>query len=351
MKYLVVQDWSNTHGNHAGMVHMCNLLKSKYPVDYEVIIKNKIFYKGLSLFSGVKQRYYIHYGCTMHYLKICSDMLSKLKSGDEVFLLEYMVLHEPQLGLAKYIKKHYTGVRVYALCHLTPTFYGNNTTYPRIIREWSKYVDKVLTLGSSLTNYFTSNGLDKNMISTGLHYVDDGYYHKNVIKPVGARLKVVVLGGMQRNYTLVADVVKKTPDVDWIICRGRNPVDDLFSGQSNVILKGFLTEDELKEQMDTADVSVNIMDDTIGSNVITTSMSMGLAMIVSEVGSIRDYCNDTNALFCTNTVDSFASAINMLSDDHKKCEFMKSASAEMSKAFSISKVNEWFSSIGDTITH
>ena len=103
--------------------------------------------------------------------------------------------------------------------------------------------------------------------------------------------------------------------------------------------------------MDIADVSVNIMDDTIGSNVITTSMSMGLAMIVSDVGSIRDYCNDTNALFCVNTVDSFASAINMLSANHNKCELMKSNSVKMSKAFSISKVNEWFSSIGNTVTH
>lgn len=78
-------------------------------------------------------------------------------------------------------------------------------------------------------------------------------------------------------------------------------MDDLFPKTPNVELKGFLEEDELRHQMDIADVSLNVMEDTVGSNVITTSMAMGLAMIVSDVGSIRDYCNDANALFAKTT--------------------------------------------------
>ena len=53
MKYLIVQDWQSTHGNHAGMVHMCKLLKEKWPDEYEVYIKplprtfNKVEGKGI----------------------------------------------------------------------------------------------------------------------------------------------------------------------------------------------------------------------------------------------------------------------------------------------------------------
>ena len=43
MNYLVVQDWPSTHGNHAGMLHMCNMLKSKYPNDYEVVVLKSPF--------------------------------------------------------------------------------------------------------------------------------------------------------------------------------------------------------------------------------------------------------------------------------------------------------------------
>ena len=39
MKYLIVQDWSNTHGNHAGMKHMCDMLVDKYPKEYELYVK------------------------------------------------------------------------------------------------------------------------------------------------------------------------------------------------------------------------------------------------------------------------------------------------------------------------
>ena len=39
MKYLIVQDWRSTHGNHAGMKHMCDLLVAKYPDEYKMFVK------------------------------------------------------------------------------------------------------------------------------------------------------------------------------------------------------------------------------------------------------------------------------------------------------------------------
>ena len=34
MKYLIVQDWHNTRGNHAGMEHMCDMLVERFPDEY-----------------------------------------------------------------------------------------------------------------------------------------------------------------------------------------------------------------------------------------------------------------------------------------------------------------------------
>ena len=67
--------------------------------------------------------------------------------------------------------------------------------------------------------------------------------------------------------------------------------------------------------MSRADISLNVLEDTVGSNVITTSMAMGLAIVVSDVGSIHDYCSERNALFCENNSKSFIEAINRLSKD------------------------------------
>ena len=122
-------------------------------------------------------------------------------------------------------------------------------------------------------------------------------------------------------------------------------MDDLFPKSPNVELKGFLAEDELRHQMDIADVSLNIMEDTVGSNVITTSMAMGLAMVVSDVGSIRDYCDDNNSVFCKNNVDDFCKSIEFLSKSKQLVLKMKEHSLRKSTMLSIENLNNYFSSL------
>lgn len=225
-------------------------------------------------------------------------MFSKLKDGDEVFLLEYMIPWASQYELACYIRKKNPNVRIYALSHLTCKFFdGMTANDPDMIHKWAKPVDKLLTLGSSLSSYFEKAGIPKDKISTGFHYVDSEYYHKMTEIEVHTPLRVIMMGALQRDYGMLSEIVKRCPNVHWIICRGRKNVDGLFPKTTNVELMGFLEEDELRHQMDIADVSLNIMEDTVGSNVITTSMAMNLAIVVSDVGSIRDYLDEKKSGF------------------------------------------------------
>lgn len=359
MKYLIVQDWNNTHGNHAGMVHMCKMLCERYPNEYEMYVKpnaktfskvpngfidkvlNKVYYRFVRM-------YYQKVTYPNEYLKLCQPMFNKLKQGDEVFLLEYLIPWVSQLELARYLRDHFPYVRIYALSHLTTKFFiesidnkENNTL------KWAKFVDKMLTLGTSLSQYFETKGVAKNKISTGFHYVDDEYYHKltpfenNTNKP----LTIITMGALQRDYTMLAKVVKACPQVHWIICKGRKQIDYLFNELDNVELKGFMPEVDLRTQMDRADISLNLMEDTVGSNVITTSMAMGLAMIVTDVGSIRDYCSEDNALFCSNDSDSVISAINYLNENRDYVLKMKKNSLGKSQMLHINHINEWFCSL------
>ena len=352
MKYLIVQDWSSTQGNHAGMVHMCKLLKEKYPTEYEVIIKpalpkaKPINNRVLRKLNHIYKQLTNAYKYTKEYKQICTPMFQHLTDEDEVFLLEYCLAQTTQYGIAKYIRAKYPKVKIYALSHLTPTFYKEPNYYANLLKKWSEPIDKMLTLGSSLSSFMEKSGVDKEKISTGFHYVDSNYYQRStpVSMPQG-RLKVIMMGGMQRDYSMLAVLCKKTPFIDWIICRGRQQVDALFEGMPHVTLKGFLEEDELKHQMEIADVSLNIMDDTVGSNVITTSMAMGLAMVCSDVGSIRDYCNDTNALFCNNKVDDFVEALQKMNADKQMVYNMKKFSIDFSKKLEIDQINKWFSSL------
>lgn len=361
MKYLVVQDWGNTHGNHAGMVHMCKLLCERYPDDYEMYVKpnpksiptapRNFFGKVLiKLYTLYLRNFYQKITFPKEYLKLCQPMFEKLVPGDEVYLLEYLIPWASQYELASYIKQKFPGVRIYALSHLTVKHFKeiidrkkNNSL------KWFKQVDKMLTLGSSLSHYFVGQGVPVDKISTGFHYVDNDYYHRltsmdyNDNRP----LTIITMGALQRDYSMLSSVVKACPEVHWIICKGNKNIDNWFKNTPNVELKGFMAEDDLRVQMDSADVSLNLMEDTVGSNVITTSMAMGLAIIVTDVGSIRDYCSEENSIFCAYSTESVLSAINLLNNDRKRVLKMKMSSLDLSNKLRIEYIHDWFCSMKD----
>lgn len=99
--------------------------------------------------------------------------------------------------------------------------------------------------------------------------------------------------------------------------------------------------------MSNVDISVNILEDTVGSNVITTSMAMGLAIICSDVGSIRDYCTTENCEFCNNTKEDFVKAINRMENDRNRVYQMKLKSMKLSRKLSIENIDKWLSSLDD----
>lgn len=89
MKYLIVQDWRSTHGNHAGMKHMCDLLKKEYPLEYEVYVKEmpkvwenpKTFLEKIQwkLFGAKAQKAYFKTTYPKEYLELCKPMFFFLR--------------------------------------------------------------------------------------------------------------------------------------------------------------------------------------------------------------------------------------------------------------------------------
>ena len=124
--------------------------------------------------------------------------------------------------------------------------------------------------------------------------------------------------------------------VDFVICQGLSDMSSYFCGCKNVRLIPFVSEIELRQLMMESDVSLNVMEDTVGSNVVVTSLAMGLAMICSDVGSIRDYCTEENSVFCDNAdPDSFSRAVQKLSLNRDVLNKMRQSSQNMARKFSI----------------
>lgn len=318
MVYIICQDWASTSGNHAGMVHL-----------YKEICKNHKKNK-LIVVDYKRKKYYIPIKIKIFFIALYLCFVTK--KTDKILLTEYLLKSAHQYIIARILRLVHPKCQIDAMVHLVPSIIEKEYTEKTIIKHAS-IVTRIITLGSSLTTYLRNKGITN--IHTSFHYVDLSYYQP-VKKTYNSSNKVIIMGALARDFEMLADIVKKTPSLHYYICKGRKNIDYLFDGLHNVTLLGFLLEDELKNYMNMADISLNVMKDTIGSNVICTSMAMGLAMVVSDVGSIHDYCNSDNAIFCSTEYD-FINALNNLASKPELVKRMGEKSIDLCQRLSVDK--------------
>ncbi len=316
MIHVICHDFKSTSGNHAGMRYL-----------YEQICKND---SNTRLYVLNKKGVGVRYLNRLIAFFVALKVALTYKKGDKILFTEHLFGGSFHVWMISVVRFFHPKALIYAMAHLTPLYLEQRFTKSQIRKEAAK-VNCVITLGSSLTHFLKGLGI-KN-VHTSFHYVDNSYYTVASIEAKPAPT-IIVMGAMARKFNMLADIVKKCPTTDFVICKGRKNVDDMFAGCKNVKLLGFVPEDTLKHEMSMADISLNVMEDTVGSNVICTSLGMGLAMLCSDVGSIRDYCNESNTVFC-KTTDDFVDAIKMLSGNPDRLDEMRKNAYAASKKLSI----------------
>lgn len=329
MIYFIVQDWQNTHGNHAGMHHLCKEIERLDSSNVKVVMVPNVRIRGRNV-KIIQNFLYILFSI---YLSL------RIENGSKVFLMEYLLPTHNQFFIAKILRRM-KKVKLFGLAHLVPAdlkfvFKGD---FDKML-SWTKPLDGLLTLGTSLTTFLISKGVPAEKVHTLFHYVDLNYYTKKDVNPTihTKLLKVIIMGSMKRDVDKIINIINRVSSVHFIYCAGRRQINkNKFLHPQNVTVCGFLPEEQLKALMSEADISLNVMIDTIGSNVITTSLAMNLAMVVSDVGSIRDYCDDENALFCKSE-DDFVKSLSYLAQNIDKIHSMKIASGIRAKKLSISR--------------
>lgn len=338
MNYLICQDWINTSNNHAGIKYLCNQLQNLHPTLFTSIT--------IPDFANINSKHHIvrsikfRFAQLQHRLyrkKLYKQLLKELNAEDKIFIMEYMEKSTPMLDFVQQIRINNKHIAIYGLVHLVPSKLQNAFPKKQQFEEWICAVDKIITLGHSLTDYFIARGVNKNKLHTTFHYVDS-YYYSPTHSKCHDKIKVIAMGNQMRNITLLEKIVTTNSNVDFTICQGMYDMSYIFKHQNNVTLIPFVKEEELRCKMNEADISLNVMEDTIGSNVIVTSLAMGLAMICSNVGSIRDYCDESNTIFCQNNdVSQFSDAITILSQNRNKLAAMQKSAIQKSKLLTIER--------------
>ena len=325
--YLIYFEWANTKGNHAGMSY----LAQKLGCDYANV-------KLIKMISGksrlVKTLNILYILCISLYLKCVTS------SNDKIFLMEYLAKSCFQDKLALLIRKLSVKGKLYGLVHLAGSHLREIYKSSDVIKVKMELLDECVVLGSSLAR-FLKEEIGFNNVITTYHYVETDYYKplKNDFQK--SSLRVLCLGNIKRDFNQLRTLVDSLPHIQFDICQGMMNLQSNFKGCKNVILHGYMSENELLNLMQKSDVCLSIMIDTVGSNVITTSLATGLPLVVSDVGSIRDYCTDKCAFFC-NELDEYRSAILYLSNHQKKLESYKQNAYEQGQLFSYNNFRKEF---------
>ena len=342
MKILISQDWANTRDNHTGISFICRVMEKHSPERFKAIAipmmgepKFLFFSKRLAHFVWkVKQNKIIY--------KMCMVQMAVLSDKDEIFLMEYMdsSLYS-YLKIACKIKKTFPQTKIYGLSHLVPSkldaMFDNCT-----LQKWTEPIEKILTFGHSLSKYYINRGISPNKIYTMFHPVDQYYVNDNIC--LNNDFVVVVMGNQMRDEDTLVEVVKNNSNIKFKIFQGMKDYTKLFSSCKNVELLPFVDEKILKSHMKSSDVSLNVMKDVVGSNIIVTSLGMGLAMVCTDTGSIRDYCSDANCFFC-DTVESYSNALQKLKIDKSLLLRMKEESNRKAKDLTIDIFCSLFNSL------
>jgi len=333
MIFLFYTRWPITKENHAGFAYLSKKLAECYPNEFRAIELPQRY--PISVPKSLLHRIWNRLILKLNYIylrKFARRFLKENQLGrtDAIISTEYLVKgvhsHYP---LIETFKKYQSKFKLAAFVHYTPNELGSFSMVE--LNRWMSKVDRIFTLGSSLTRYLIDEGGSYNQVLTTFHYVDDYYYNTEV--DLNTEFSVLVQGTHQRDNETLLQIVQSCPNVIFKICTAGHDLTKEFNFP-NVRLFGYLKEEELRDLMFATPVSLNVMKDTIGSNAIVCSMAAGQAMVVTDVGSIRDYCTEKNSKFCI-TVKDYVDALNTLGKDINRLQEMRLESIRLAQRMKI----------------
>ncbi|NLM67283.1 MAG: glycosyltransferase [Enterococcus sp.] len=259
-----------------------------------------------------------------------------IKNKDRILFMELLGNRSgDQTGLALKLRKYGIINKFIGLVHLSPINLTELYEDELYIINSLNSVDKILMFGTSLETYFIKLGFKDKMRRT-FHYVDTGYYHPLGNRKENHRLRVICIGSIKRDHELLKEIIIQCSFADFIICMGLSDYSDFFQDINNISIHGYLEEKELLKLMQFSDVSLSVLHDTVGSNVIVTSMATGLVNIVSDVGSIRDYCSENDSILCKDKND-FIKALEKLDNNKSFLNTLSRNSIEKAKEFELQR--------------
>lgn len=331
--YLLYYDYCHTRGNHAGMAYLARAMQASNR-SIRLIKHPEQEYRGGWLFAY------------MYALGIAAYLKFVLRRGDQVLFFEYL---SGDFGyqdtIARLLRQWGCNNYFSGLVHLGGDQLMSLYKTPAAILRRLDYTDRILVFGSSLKTFLSDSvGYRKPIVRT-YHYAETTFYVPSS-KPheAGAPLQVLVLGKLKRNADQLAAIIERTKGIAYFhVCAGRSAHASI-AHFPHVRIYPALSEVDLRGLMQLSDVNLSVFYDTVGSNAVTSTLACGLVQVASHVGSIEDYGDSTNSIWCECT-DDFVNALAALAHDEQRLRKMQKSARAQAERISLANSVNYFNTL------
>ena len=317
--------WPNLAGNHAGMAYFMRQYQRAVGRGVRMLHTAP----GYGRWPARLRRVWI--------MSLAAWLRWRLGRQDGVLFLEY--LGGRQCGdhreVALALQRAGSGPRRLGLVNL-PISHMRGLYSEDYIREGLAALDEIVVMGSAL-----QRDLQQIVPDTPVrripHFVDTEFYSPGPEPCQDRPVRCIAMGFLQRDAGRLRRIVQACPAITFDVCIGnRQDLHRLFEDVPNAVRHPFLPEVELRRLMQQADMSISVLEDSVGNNVIVTSLACGLPQVLSDVGSVRDYCSEEQAVFC-QTDEEFIGALTRLADSPATRGTMRAGARSRAESLSIAR--------------
>ncbi|HEY4499665.1 MAG TPA: glycosyltransferase family 4 protein [Candidatus Paceibacterota bacterium] len=261
--------------------------------------------------------------------------LDTVRFGFFGFLLEWLLFSETVFWYSFFGKQDiYFGRDYISLLYLA--FFGRKTVWEAHTGEWnwfvwlfSKFGARIVVISDGLKNFYISKGVSEEKIIVTRDAVDPQQFAVRIGKDEAKKnlgiktdLPIVMyigaLGGWKGVDTLLAAAKLLKDKVQFVIIGGEEKqIKPLRAAYPEVLFLGFRPYRELSSHQQAADVLVvpNTAKDAVSAKYtsplkVFAHMTSGIPIIASDLPSIREVLNESNAYFAKpDNPQSFAEVI------------------------------------------
>lgn len=197
-------------------------------------------------------------------------------------------------------------------CKLVATYHQPPSILAKVVPRTNtfKTLDAIIAVGSNQRDYLASF-TDQRRVFIVPHGVDVEYFRPVDKKSTGRRCLFV--GQWLRDFDMLTEVIRSVVRADSSVTfnivtsdehRGR------FDGLPQTVVRTRLTDTELLQEYQSADMLVLPLLDCTANNALLEGLACGLPVITTDVGGVKDYITrDCTRLVPRGDVDGMCEAI------------------------------------------